>query len=263
MPSLGMGTWGMGGKYEKDESNVEDSISALRFGLDLGLKLIDTAELYGAGLTEEIIGRAIKGYNREDIFLVSKVWKTNLQKHNIQKAIKNSLNRLGVDYLDLYLVHWPSDSVPLSEIIPAMESLVNEGLTKNIGVSNFSVSQLKEAQDYLKKTILVVNQIEYSLFAQDTGREIVPFCLSNGIRVMAYRPLYRGVLISSVDLEMQDKINKLSIKYKKTPTQIALNWLIAQDIIPIPKSSNQAHLQENIGAIGWKMSVEDINLLKK
>lgn len=256
---MGMGTWGMGGGLAKDSSNVQESITALKLGLSLGIRLVDTAEVYGAGLAEEIVGQAIKSYLREDIFIISKVWKDHLKYDEVLRAAEASLQRLGTDYIDLYLIHSPSEAVPLAETMRAMESVMNKGLAKHIGVSNFDVSQIQKASGYLKNTKISANQIEYNIAIQNAGKELIPFCKSNDIKVIAYRPLARGLLAK----ESGDTINFLAGKYNKTPIQIALNWIISQDIIAIPKAIKREHLVENFGALGWKLDDGDIRLLSK
>jgi len=259
IPLLGLGTWGMGGRFERDESNNKESLKALRHGISLGFRLIDTAEMYGAGGAEEIVGEAMQAIPREEIFLVSKVWKDHLLRDDVVAAATQSLKRLKTDYLDLYLVHWPSDTIPLSETMPAMEELVKQGLVRNIGVSNFTVPLLEEAARYLKGTSIFANEIEYNLSNQSAAKDVIPFCQKNDIKIIAYRPLAKGALGTSSN----DLVIKLAKKYQKTPTQIALNWLISQDIVAIPKATSQAHLQENWGVLGWKMEEEDVAALKE
>lgn len=258
IPLLGMGTWGMGGKYEKDTSNVEQSVSILKQGLDLGIKLIDTAELYGEGLTEEIVGRAIKGHPREEVFIITKVWKTHLRHRDVLAAAEKSLERLQTDYIDLYLIHWPNEETPLEETMRALEELVSNKKVRFIGVSNFSVILMKEAKSYLRKIKLSANQIEYSLLEHSAEKDIIPFCKENDIQVIAHRPLAKGRLA----LEQKEMLEALSKKYQKTPIQIALNWLISQDIVAIPKTSDAGHLKEICGAGGWRLEAGDIELLK-
>ena len=254
-----MGTWGMGGKYEEDESNIEESIEALKFGLQLGYRLIDTAELYGQGLTEKIVAQAIKDYKREEIFLVSKVWKTNLNFENLVQSAQKSLERLETNYLDLYLVHWPNEGVSLFETMSGLEYLIKEGKVRNIGVSNFSVALLEEAQRYLKITKLFANQIEFNLANRQAEKCVIPYCQSRGINLIAYCPLLKG----NLNWQEAPVFAKLSEKYQKTSIQIVLNWIISQGLTPIPKASRSEHLKENFGAIGWKLAAEDIDLINK
>lgn len=258
IPLLGMGTWGMGGKFERDESNIDASINALRHGLSLGMNLIDVAEIYGEGLTEEIVGKAIEETNREDVYVISKVWKTNLHHDDVLHALEGSLKRLKTDYIDLYLVHWPNEEIPLSETMSAMELLLTQKKIRAIGVSNFSVAQMEEAQSYLKNAKLAANQIEYNLGNQIAGADIIPYCFLHDIRVIGYRPFAKGALAGKVG----DVQQSLAEKYNKTPNQIALNWIMSQNITAIPKSSTIAHLSENAGALGWKLSDTDVAMLR-
>lgn len=243
----------MGGKFEKDPSNIKESVEVLRAGLDLGIKLIDVAEIYGQGLTEEIVGEAIKNYERKNVFIISKVWKTNLRYGDVLKAMRGSLKRLKTDYVDLYLVHWPNDEIPLAETMRAMEHLSDEGLAHYIGVSNFSVELLKEAQSHLDRAKIAANQIEYNLIERSAEKYIIPYCQKNGIKVIAYRPLARGGLAGS----QNEAIEALAKKYGKTTAQVALNWIISKEIVAIPKAGSIAHLRENYGALGWSLDAYD------
>lgn len=264
LPLMGIGTWGLGGKYEADQSTEKFSIEVLNSGLKLGLRMIDTAELYGRGLGEIIVGKVIEDYPREEIFIISKVWIENLAYDKVIKSAKGSLARLGTDYIDLYLIHWslenePNKKVPLLETIKAMEHLTGQGMIKNIGLSNATVQLMEEAMDCLKVNRLAANQIEYNLLNQSADLDIIPFCRANDIKIIAHRPLAKGNLIKSMD----QTIEILSRRYNKTPVQIALNWIMSQGISVIPKSGNLEHIKENVGALGWEMEKEDIALLRK
>ena len=252
-----MGTWGMGGTWERDPSTVDASIEALHTGLSLGLKIIDVAESYGDGLSEEIVGRAVAG-RRQDVYLISKVWKTHLAYDDVLRAAEGSLKRLNTDHLDLYLVHWPNNEIPLSETMRAMERLVDEKLINAIGVSNFSLQLIEEAQSHLKHTAIVAHEFEYNLLAREAEHDVIPYCRARDIDIIAYRPLAKGVLAQHTSTVLEN----LAKKYTKTPNQIALNWILSQDIVAIPKSGNPAHIKENAGAVDWTLSLEDINQLK-
>lgn len=258
IPLLGMGTWGMGGKFERDPINTDESVKALRYGLSLGINCIDVAERYGEGLTEEIVGEAISQVNRADVYVISKVWKTNLRYNDVLKAADGSLKRLKSDYIDLYLIHWPNKEIPIKETMEAMEYLLEQKKIRAIGLSNFSTELMKEAQSHLEHAKIAANQIEYNLGARAAESNIIPYCKQNDIRVIAYRPLAKGTLASSSS-QIQDGLAK---KYNKTPNQIALNWLISQGITAIPKSSDRGHLKENAGALGWQLDTKDVELLR-
>jgi len=258
IPALGLGTWGYGGKFERDPSTTNQSIVLIREALKIGYRLIDMAEIYGQGLTEEIVGQAIQGFPREQLYLVSKVWKEHLKYEELIVAVERSLRRLQINYLDLYLIHWPMETVPFAETMPAMEKLVKEGKVRGIGVSNFSVAQLEEAQRCLASIKLVANQIEYNLFSRAAEQEIIPYCRARGITVISYRPLAKG----KIPMNESPLLREIANKYNKTPAQVALNWLIAEKTVPIPKAGSVAHLQENFGALGWQLATEDTELLR-
>lgn len=271
IPVIGFGTWGIGGFMEADYSKDKEAVRAIKYAIELGYSHIDTAELYGAGHTEELIGNAIKDLDRSKLIITSKVFKTNLKYDDVIASCKRSLKRLQTDYIDIYLIHAPNPEIPLEETVKALDHLVDQKIVKFIGVSNFSVEQMQEAQKYSKNKI-VANQIPYNLATRNinldrnTGRvgscinmesEIIPYCQENDIIAMAYRPLERGFLLRPNSL-----LDNLSKKYGKTKAQIAINWLVSKkNVITIPKSTNPYHLKENLGAIGWYLSDEDIKLL--
>lgn len=257
IPPLGLGTWGMGGGFERDENDRAKSVSALKFGLSLGFRFIDTAEIYGEGLAEEIVGEAIAGYKREDIFLSTKVWRENLYYERLIQSAKQSLERLKTSFIDLYLIHSFNPEIPFSETMAALEYLINKGLVRHFGVSDFTVSLLREAQSCLSHNKIEACQIEYNLFNRAAEQELIPFCRQQGIKIIAYRPLAKGGLALVDDAIL----NLLAKKYKKTPAQIALNWLISQEVAAIPKATSQEHLKENWGALGWRLADSDMKLL--
>ena len=267
LPVLGLGTWMMGGAMTTDTSNDSKDVEAIKAAIKLGYTLIDTAQVYGGGHCEELVGQAIKEFDRSKLFIVTKVFTNHLSYEDVIEQAKISLEKLGTDYVDLYLIHAPNPEFPIGETIRAMDKLVDYKLARFIGVSNFNLEQLKEAQKYSKNKI-VVNQIEYSLLTRNKGNygnmknqesELIPYAQENDILIMAERPLERGLL-----LEEHPVMDQLSEKYGKTKAQIAINWLISKkNVVAIPKSSNIEHLNENMGAIGWKLDEEDIELLDK
>lgn len=261
LPPLGMGTWGMGGTFERDARNFDESVEALLFGFDLGMRLVDVAELGGNGLTEEIVGEAIKGYPREEIQIISKVSRDHLKYNDVFEAASASLTRLGTDYIDLYLIHKlpPGVAEPAAETLQALERLLTEGRIKHIGVSNFSKIQIEKAQSYLVEAKIEANEVEYNLLYQHEAKETIPFCKARGISVIAHRPLAKGLLAKGENVIL----DTLSRKCGKTPAQIALNFILSQDMTAIPKASNKEHMKENLGALGWRLSEEDIKELRK
>ena len=254
IPVLGLGTWGMGGRETPDKARDRETVIAIRMAVELGLTHLDTAEYYGDGHAEELIGEAIEGMDRGKLFITSKVWHNHLHREDLLRSMKASLKRLGVDHVNLYLVHWPNPDVPLKETMSAMEECVEEGYTRFIGVSNFSAQLMEEAQSHLKDTRLVANQVQFSLIDQKPRMELLPACRRMGVSLVAYRPLERGAIIQTPNAVM-DEIAKT---HGKTRVQVALNWLIAQDgVFTIPKSTNPVHLMEFMGALGWRLTPEE------
>ena len=253
LPAIGLGTWEMGGTASADISHDEEAIRAIRKGIELGMYLIDTAEMYAAGHCEELVSEAIKYFPRDEVFIVSKVWYNHLHYNDLIRAAENSLKRLKIEWIDLYLIHWPNPQVPLRESASAMEKLVERGLVRFIGVGNFNVNQMEEIRSYLSNSDIVANEIDYSLLVRGREKEVIPYCQKHKITVLAYRPLAKG------KLPQDEFLRNIGEKYHKTAAQVALNWLTANDgVIPIPKAINQVHLEENAGATGWQLSQEDM-----
>lgn len=261
MPILSFGTWFMGGSFEK-ENNYDESkdINAIKKTVELGGYSFDVAEMYAEGYSEEILGRAIKDYERSKLFITSKVYHTNLKYNDVISSCKNSLARLQIDYLDLYLIHAPNPDIPIEETMKALDELKEKGLIKNIGVCNFNIDKLKEAQSKTKNKI-VLNQVHYNLlFREPLLKGVIEYCQTNDIFVEAWRPIQQGSLAKKgINI-----VDKLCEKYNKTPAQIAINWLVSQkNVITLTKASNTKHLEEDFGSVGWSMSDEDIELLTK
>jgi diketogulonate reductase-like aldo/keto reductase len=258
VPILGLGTWGMGGRENPDKARDTETVTAIRMAVELGLTHLDTAEYYGAGHAEELVGEAIEGIDRGKLFITSKVWHDHLHREDLLHSMKASLRRLGVDQVDLYLVHWPNSEVPLKETMAAMEECVKQGYTRFIGVSNFSAQLMEEAQAYLRDTRLVANQVQFSLIDQKPRMELLPACRKIGVSLVAYRPLERGAIIQTPNPVMDE----IAEAHGKTRVQVALNWLIAQDgVFTIPKSTNPVHLMEFMGALGWRLNPEEWSCL--
>lgn len=251
--SIGMGTWGIGGHESPDYSHDEESVEVLRYGLELGMNLIDTAEFYGAGHSEELVGKAIEGFDREEIFIISKVWPTNFGYEKAEKAARASVKRLGT-YIDLYLLHWPGDSWrKIEETLHALEELVDEGLIGYVGVSNFDLELLKRSQEAMRKYEIVANEVKYSLGDRwPETSSLLDYMKKEGIALIAYTPLEKGTLAKN------ECLAEIGRKYEKTAAQVALNYLIWEDnVIAIPKAGRKEHMGENFGAMGWRLSKED------
>ena len=251
LPALGLGTWGMGGENFPDSRHDESDMAAIRTAIESGITHIDTAEMYARGHSEEVVGEAVEGIPRGKLFITSKVMAEHLRYDDVLSAAEGSLKRLKLDYLDLYLVHWPSDSIPLEETMRAMAKLKKDGFIRNIGVSNFHAELLKEAQEKCEYRI-VNNQINYSLAARAYEEDgTLEYCEEHKILVTAYSPLKR--------IHQGRKIlSKLGEKYQKPPMAVALNWVVNKpNIVALVKTSDPRHLEEDLGAIGWRLDAAD------
>lgn len=250
IPEVGLGVW-----------RYRGGVEPLRAGVELGAFLIDTAEIYG---TEEIVGQAIKGL-RDRVVLATKVSGDHLRYDEVRRAAEASLRRLDTDTLDLYQVHWSNPVVPIQETMRAMESLVDAGLTKHIGVSNFSLEQLRAAQASLRNSPVVANQVLYNLNRRSIEADLLPYCLEQNITIIAYTPLDDGRLATpawfSHDWRMH-ALEQVAAFTLKTPAQVALNWCTSHpNVVVIPKSNNPARIMENCNASGWRLSPEQLQYL--
>ncbi len=243
-PLIGQGTWNL----ERDPR--ERAVEALRLGISLGTTLVDTAEMYGSGKAEEITGEAIAG-RREGLFLVSKVLPSNASYDGTRRACERSLRRLGVDQLDLYLLHWPG-SQPIGETMRGLESLVGDGMTRLIGVSNFDVEELRQCERELRNEPLACNQVLYHLDDRGIERKLIPYCRKQGIAVMGYSPFghsgFKGHRV----------LTEIAERNGKTARQAALAFLARDGVFAIPKSGNPEHVRENAGALNWRLTVDEI-----
>lgn len=260
MPVFGIGTWNMGGGTERDpHNNDERDIKAMRYALDRGITHIDTAEMYAAGHAEKLVAAAINSRDRAPLFLVSKVSPWNLSYDDVLRSAEASLKRLGTDYLDLYLVHKPNPAIPIAETMRAMNRLQDEGLICNIGVSNFTVERMEQAQQHSTHPI-VANQVHYNLSVREIEhKNVLAYCQQHDIMVIAWRPIQDVPHLDSATI-----ITELCAKYGKTPVQIAINWLASQKhTVTLTKTSSPEHLDENLGGIGWEMEPDDIEKLRQ
>lgn len=257
IPVLGLGTWRMGGGLTEDRSNDQKYIEAIQYAIQKEITHIDTAEAYGAGHAEELVGAAIKKFDRNKLFITTKVSPHHLSYQGILDACGRSLKRLDTTYIDLYLIHWPNPLASMKNAMKAFDQLVDESKIRFIGVSNFSVSQIKNAQKYTKNKI-ICDQVHYSLMTREPEEELLEFCQKEKIILTAYTPLEKGEL-SVAGNQALDRIAK---KYGKTQTAVALRWLIEKpQVIVIPKASTREHIDEILGSLGWKLKKEDEDLL--
>jgi diketogulonate reductase-like aldo/keto reductase len=252
IPVLGQGTWGMG----EDRAMRQTEITALRLGLDLGMTLIDTAEMYAEGGAEEVVAEAIAG-RRADVFLVSKVYPHNATRRGAVEACGRSLQRLKTDYLDLYLLHWRG-SVPLVETLEAFQSLKRAGKILDYGVSNFDQDDMEEASALPGGDQIVTDQVLYNLRHRGIEWDLLPWCRQRGIPIMAYSPIEHSPIEQRGMLD-HPRLKLVASRHSATPAQVALAWLLRQeDIIAIPKASQPAHVRENRAALDLTLTDEDL-----
>ncbi|ESP90040.1 aldo/keto reductase [Candidatus Halobonum tyrrellensis G22] len=236
MPIVGVGTWDIGG------DTVRESVRA---ALDGEYTHVDTAEGYH---NESEIGEVVADYDREDLFLTSKVLPKNLNYDSVIASCEESLEKLGTDYLDLYLIHWPNPAVSLRETLDAMATLHDEGLVRNVGVSNFSAYQLSNAL-HVSDVPIAVNQIEFHPWLQRP--EIVDYCRESDVVVEAAAPLARTEILGD------DTVTELAEEYDKTPAQVVLRWAVEKDVVVVPKSSSADHIAENVDLFDWELDEAD------
>lgn len=255
IPAIGLGTWGIGGFETPDYSRDDEYVELLKKAIEMGYTHIDTAEYYGAGHTEELVGRAIKFFRREDLFIVSKVWPNHLKRDDLLRSLEATLRRLDTDYVDLYLIHWPNPEVPLEETLDAMAEGVRMGLIKHVGVSNFDRDLLEEAVHKSREPI-VCDQVLYNI--EDRGPErtgLLQYCQENGITLVAYSPLKRTKLSE----EARKVLERVASKHGATIYQVMLAWLISKPaVVAIPKAGSLEHLRENLEALNLKLTEEEL-----
>lgn len=253
VPALGQGTWFMGERTQNRKAEIE----ALQTGLDLGMTLIDTAEMYGNGAAEELIAAALTGYRREDVFIVSKVLPQNATRQDTRKACERSLERLDTDYIDLYLLHWRG-SVPLAETLAGFRDLHRSGKIRYFGVSNFDRGDLADWLALPGGDALATNQVLYNLQERGIEWDLLPSCREQGLPVMAYSPLEHPTQHGD-SLLKQSTLRSVADRHGATSAQIALAWLLHQpDIIVIPKAARAEHVRDNHAALRIELSESDL-----
>ena len=246
IPALGLGTWQMG----ENKARARDEIDSLRLGLDLGMTLIDTAEMYGEGGAERIVGQALE-HRRDEVFLVSKVYPWNASRTGTIAACEASLKRLGTERLDLYLLHWRGEH-PLADTVAAFEELKAAGKIGAWGVSNFDTDDMEELFALPGGSNCAVNQVLYNLSRRGIEHDLLPWCQAHGVPVMAYSPIEQGRLIHHPELIRLAKV------YQATPAQVALAFLLEREgVVAIPKSASLRRVRENRDAVDLDISDED------
>jgi len=247
IPALGMGTWHLGQGRHPEAVEIE----ALQTGLDLGMTLVDTAEMYGDGASERLIGRAMDG-RRDDVFLVSKVLPHHATRDGTIAACESSLRRLDTDRLDLYLLHWRGQ-VPLEETLSAFRQLVRDGRIRHWGVSNFDIADMMELIELDAGGAVQTDQVLYNLLHRGIEWNLLPFCQQHGLPIMAYSPIEQGRLVGDPVLRF------IGRRHKATSTQVALSWVISHPrVCAIPEAGTPQHVRKNFGALGVVLEQDDI-----
>jgi diketogulonate reductase-like aldo/keto reductase len=250
IPVLGQGTWGMA----EDLSERDEELRALRLGLDLGLTLIDTAELYADGAAEELVAEATAG-RRDEVFLVTKVVPANATRHGTKEACERSLKRLRTEWIDLYLLHWRG-RLPLSGTVEAFMELKAAGKIRHWGVSNFDTVDLAELITVAGGEEVETDQVLYNLSHRQAELEVLPWCREWGMPLMAYSPVDRGALVEN------DVVVEIAERHGATPAQVALAWVLRHDdVCAIPKASIHEHVRENARALDLRLDDDDLKLL--
>ncbi|GAA4125756.1 aldo/keto reductase [Aminobacter aganoensis] len=247
VPVLGQGTWMMG----EDRSRAADEVAALRLGLDLGVTLIDTAEMYGNGGAEKVVGEAIAG-RRHEVFLVSKVLPSNASRNGVVRACEASLKRMRTDRIDLYLLHWRG-GVPLAETIAVFEELRRSGKIRHWGVSNFDADDMEEMERLPAGRNAQVNQVLYNLGRRGIEFDLAPWCREHGMPIMAYSPVEQGALADDAALQA------IAARHDATAAQLALAWVMARPgVIAIPKATRLEHVRQNAAARDIRLTPGDL-----
>ncbi|MGQ9366146.1 aldo/keto reductase [Azospirillum sp. ST 5-10] len=247
VPVLGQGTWFMG----EDARSRAGEVAALRLGLDLGMTLIDTAEMYGDGGAEEVVGEAIAG-RRDAVFLVSKVLPQNATRRGTIAACERSLRRLGTDRIDLYLLHWRGRP-PFAETIEAFETLMRDGKIRRWGVSNLDPDDMAELVGLPGGTAVQTDQVLYNLTRRGIEHDLLPWCRRRGVPVMAYSPIEQGRLLG------EPALRRVAQRHGVTPAQVALAWTLRDGgVIAVPKAATPAHVRDNRAALDLRLDGQDL-----
>ncbi|CAI2931716.1 aldo/keto reductase [Aminobacter niigataensis] len=247
VPVLGQGTWMMG----EDRGRAADEVAALRLGLDLGVTLIDTAEMYGNGGAEKVVGEAIAG-RRDEVFLVSKVLPSNASRNGVVRACEASLKRMRTDRIDLYLLHWRG-GVPLAETIAVFEELRHSGKIRHWGVSNFDADDMEEMERLPAGKNAQANQVLYNLGRRGIEFDLAPWCRDHGVPIMAYSPVEQGALADDAGLQA------IAARHDATAAQLALAWIMARPgVIAIPKATRLEHVRQNAAARDIRLTPQDL-----
>lgn len=253
--AIGQGT-GLSG-YSSNPVSYDKLDNLIRVGMELGMSFIDTAPVYGNGLSELAVGRAIAG-QRDKFVIATKVSPENNTSDGVVASAEASLRQLGTDFIDLYQVHWPNPTIPISETMTGMAKLVEAGKIGHVGVSNFSLSELKKAEAALSPHALSAMQFEYNLFDRIIEDDLLPYCQAANISVIAYSPLHRGLVANGAN--QLAVIERIAAVHRKTPAQIALRWLIEKDqVVVIPNTSRLERVKQNAEAADFDLNESEVD----
>lgn len=280
---IGLGVWQASGEWHGDDDQVIKAVGTAR---DLGVNLVDTAELYGGGRSEQALGRALASLGRDNFVVATKVAGAHLRYEELQRAAAASMRRMGISTIDLYQVHWPDpwEQIPLKETMKALEKLYLEGKIRAIGVSNFAVRDLEEARSYLSRTDIVSNQLRYNILQREIEEEVLPYCKKEGITILAWSPIAQGalsgkytsnsmpsgdvrgenILFTPQNMLQAEKVvavlSKIAKSHMCTVPQVALNWLASNSIvIPIPGAKNPSQAKENALSLDFQLSGQELS----
>jgi len=265
---IGVGTWNIGGTFtprpgakykgaEPSYKNEAAEVEAIRYSISKGQNHIDCAELYGAFHTDEVVGKAIKGLNREDLYIADKLWKTSVAKGAVRATVEQMLKKLGTSYLDMLYIHAPWKEINWQSAIPKIDELIDEGIVRGFGVSNFTIANMDEARKIAKHPI-VANQMNFNvLYKDEVTSEFQDYCRQNNIQIIAYQPIKRQEVLNN------ETLKEIAKTHNATPAQIALTWLLAQGVLSIPKAVNKTHIDENVNAVEIQLSEQELELLNK
>jgi len=259
LPMFGFGTWGMGGRDILDPENDDKAdIRAIKSAIESGITHIDTAEFYSEGHAEELVGQAIKSFDRSKLIITTKVTPMHLHYKDLINSAHQSAKRMKTDYIDIYLIHNPNPYIDIKESMEALDLLIEKKIIRFIGLSNFDCDAFREAQSSTSN-LITCNHLHYNLKHRGPLNDgSIKYAQDNDIMVVAWRPLQKG-LFSKEETKI---VHDISVKYGKTANQVAINWLISQkNVVTISKSRDIKHLNENLGALGWKMEDTDIDIL--
>jgi 2,5-diketo-D-gluconate reductase B len=264
---IGIGTWNIASVFSAEpdakykatavHGNEDSEIEALRYSFKKGQNHIDCAELYGAFYTDEVVGHALVGTVREDLYIADKLWRTSLGSGLVRPTVEQMLQKLGTDYLDILCIHSPFGGSLWQGAIPQIDQLIDEGIVRHFGVSNFTVEQMQQAMQIAKHPITATHMNYNVLYKDEVTEPFRDFCAQNDIQIVAYQPIKRQEVLAN------DTIQQIATAHDATPAQVALAWLISKGALPIPKAVQKVHIDENLGAVDLKLTASELATLDK